>query len=185
MSMPRVRYFAYGSNMLTARLRDRCPSAVALTTAEVVGFCVGFHKRGVDASGKATLVAVEDSTISAVGAVFEIDRIELAELDRIEGSGYERIERFAVRCLRSGELLETHTYAAIEHHDDLVPYDWYLALVLAGIAEHGLGDDYAGRLQSLGAIPDEEPERVTRQEALSALCAVGIEDYRLLLRDLR
>ena len=182
--MPRIRYFAYGSNMLTARLERRCPSAAVLTTAVARNFSVGFHKRGVDASGKAALVAVNDTTVITVGTVFEIDAREIEQLDRTEGSGYRRLQRFRVRCTRSGDVLQTHTYAAVEHHSDLVPYDWYLALVLAGIAEHGLGEAYASRFRSLDSVHDRQLERPSRREALQALSSVGIDDYRALLTEL-
>lgn len=154
-----------------------------LTTADVQGFSVGFRKRSVDDSGKATLIAVEDRSALAVGTVFEIDSNEIANLDRAEGPGYSRLERFRVRCRSSGRVLETHTYAAVEHNEGLIPYDWYLALVLAGAAERGLGATYARRLRTHEAMLDSDHERPSRREALAALRAAGIDDYRSLLGD--
>jgi hypothetical protein len=52
-------YFAYGSNMLTARLRERCPSARPLGLAAAPGYGVAFNKQGMDGSGKATLAMLE------------------------------------------------------------------------------------------------------------------------------
>jgi len=37
-------YFAYGSNMLTARLQERCSSARPLGTAIARGFVLSFSK---------------------------------------------------------------------------------------------------------------------------------------------
>jgi hypothetical protein len=49
-----VLYFAYGSNMLTRRLRDpaRAPSARVLATGYVTGRRLVFDKAGQDGSGK-------------------------------------------------------------------------------------------------------------------------------------
>jgi hypothetical protein len=62
MNRPRVRYFAYGSNMLTARLRERVPSAAAidpedkpaLDKAEGVG--AGYLEKTVNVLTEAGLV---------------------------------------------------------------------------------------------------------------------------------
>ena len=43
-------YFAYGSNMLTARLHKRCPSARILGTAVAPGLVLRFWKRSKDGS---------------------------------------------------------------------------------------------------------------------------------------
>ena len=49
-----MKYFAYGSNMLTRRLTgpSRAPSAVACGIASAPGFVVRFHRIGADSSGK-------------------------------------------------------------------------------------------------------------------------------------
>ena len=44
--------FAYGSNMPSARLRGRCPSARAIGIAELRGHELRWHKRSKDGSGK-------------------------------------------------------------------------------------------------------------------------------------
>lgn len=179
--MSTIRYFAYGSNLLTARLRRRCPRAELLTTARAHGHTLAFRKRSVDASAKATLIAARGWGISAPGAVFAIDRDELAALDAAEGPGYRRLTEFPVQCLRTDEFIVTQTYMAIEQHRDMRPYDWYLALVLAGVGEHGLGDAYAAQLRAVLPTADEELERPSRKEALRALREGGIYDYRVLL----
>jgi hypothetical protein len=47
-------YFAYGSNMRSARLRERVPSARYFATGKIQGYKLAFHKRSKqDGSGKA------------------------------------------------------------------------------------------------------------------------------------
>lgn len=55
--------FAYGSNMLTARLRERVSSARPVGTACLPGFSLRWHKVSVDRSGKCDVV--EDATPGA------------------------------------------------------------------------------------------------------------------------
>ena len=40
--------FAYGSNMLTSRLRRRCPSAMPLGVATLIGYELRWHKKSKD-----------------------------------------------------------------------------------------------------------------------------------------
>lgn len=49
--------FAYGSNMPTARIRARCPSAVAMGVAELRGYELRWHKISNDGSGKPAMSA--------------------------------------------------------------------------------------------------------------------------------
>jgi hypothetical protein len=52
-----AEYFAYGSNMETARLRERMPSAKPLGVAKLSGHELRFHKRSKDGSGKCNAFA--------------------------------------------------------------------------------------------------------------------------------
>lgn len=172
-------YFAYGSNMLSSRLRARCPSAVPRAAAMAHSHVVAFGKPSVDESGKAALLPLAGHI--AHGVIFEIATKDLESLDEVEGPGYRREENFPVLCTHSGETIRASTYLAKQHDDRLKPYDWYLALILAGIAEHGLSDDYAAVFRAVGWERDVELERRSRREALTALEHAGIVDYERLL----
>src|SRR5690606_34185064 len=82
----RFRTFAYGSNMLSARLKQRCPSARALGVAQLSGYALRWHKSSTDGSGKCDVV--HDNARTVFGVVFEIDASELAALDQAEGRGH-------------------------------------------------------------------------------------------------
>jgi gamma-glutamylcyclotransferase len=173
-------YFAYGSNMLTSRLRARCPSAEPVTIGYADDFTVAFHKLSTDHSGKATLVAERASR--ALGVVFRIPSQERNALDRAE-AGYVVREAFPVVCRRSGERIEARTYLASREDPRLRPYDWYLALLLAGMREHGIDAAYRRRFRSVAFDWDAKSDRTTRRKALDALSAAGLADYRALLPD--
>ena len=127
------------------------------------GFVIAFDKIGQDGSGKATL-APGDGAVP--GVLFDLTKADLAELDQIEGlgRGYERV------------MLDVNGQAAMAYiaprqfrDPSMRPFDWYLALVLAGARQAGLPAGWIVRLAAERAIPDPDPHRPRRIEALALL----------------
>jgi len=176
-------YFAYGSNMLPARLAARCPSARVMGVATASGRRLEFSKPGKDGSGKATLKETSDGAQKTPGIVFEIARRDLASLDRAEGAGfgYDRLDDFKVQARAPHASCTVTTYLARRTDIRLRPFDWYLALVLAGARCHGLGASYERQLRQGGYEVDTDLAREGRVEALVALDAHGHADYAPLL----
>ena len=169
--------------MLTPRLVRRCGSARVIGPAFVDGHEVVFAKKStVDLSGKATLSAGE-AMLRQYGVLFEIAEVELDDLDREEGAGrgYDRIDRFPVVHAASNEIDYAVTYIASLRDDGLKPYDWYLALVVQGAIEHGLPEAQIDRFRHTPFIPDPDPARKRRQEALAVLQAAGCSDPLAIL----
>lgn len=163
-------YFAYGSNMLTRRLQARTPSAQPVSRASVQGWRLCFDKLSkTDGSGKCSIQ--RDPAGEIYGAVFNISENEIGALDDAEGvgGGYTR-EPIRV-TLDDGSEVSAETYQAQDTHlqPGLRPYDWYLALVIAGAEEHRLPPDYIARLRRVACIPDSKANRPTRIQALSIL----------------
>jgi gamma-glutamylcyclotransferase len=173
------KYFAYGSNMLTERLRaaDRCPSASPVGVGSVRGYRLQFWKASKDDSGKATIVRNERAASRVIGVVFEIDEREKRDLDGAEGvgKGYDVVEDVAVR-LESGSEVLARTYIGTALDETLRPYDWYRALVIAGAMQHGLPSSWIATLEAAEFTRDLDPWR--RQRALDTLTKAG---YRKLL----
>jgi gamma-glutamylcyclotransferase len=172
-----ILYFAFGSNILGTRLCRRCPGARFRNLAAAYGYRVAFNKLSEDSSGKANLVST-DAQVSALGVVYEIPVAEVPALDTFEGPGYVRVDHFPVSCLDTGDELRTITYVARQNVSGLKPFDWYLALIVAGMRQRGLDPDYVHALGSTVIIVDPEPSRVTRQNALRDLAG---DDYAALL----
>lgn len=175
-------YFAYGSNMLPARLQARCASARVIGAANAPGFDLEFSKLSrKDGSGKATLVTAAD--MATPGVLFEIDKADLGALDRAEGAGfgYDRADDFTAEITGTGERITAATYIAGTTDRQLKPFDWYLALVVAGARHHALGDDHLARLRLIAHIIDLDHNRKDRREALEALLAHGFDDHLVLL----
>ncbi|WBU54329.1 gamma-glutamylcyclotransferase family protein [Paracoccus sp. SCSIO 75233] len=162
-----ARYFAYGSNMLSSRLRARCASARVVGAAFADGYDVALDKIGRDGSGKATLTP---GGAGAHGVAFELDDADLPLLDVIEGvgQGYDR-RVVPIRC--DGDQSGAFTYIAPERFRDagLPPFDWYLALIVAGAREHGLPAEWIARLRAVAVVPDDMQDRPRRIEAEALL----------------
>ena len=178
------RYFAYGSNMLTERLKARCRGAELTGRAFADGWVLEFSKPSTDGSGKATLS--EKAGCRTAGVLFEIPVDELEDLDGAEGPGYERRDAFHVRLADGDGTVTATTYLAKDPKDGLEPYDWYLALVIAGARQHELGEAQVGWLERVACRPYPEGGREKRnamkgkRKALEALEKAGFPDCREL-----
>lgn len=164
-------YFAYGSNMATARLRQRLPAARCLGRAEAPGFRVVFYKVGFrDGSGKCGLLRAGDNDLTP-GVLYALDATDINLLDHIEGvgHGYERL-RLTVR-LPDARLVEAVSYLAIRLDSALKPFQWYKQHLLAGASEHALPRDYLRLLTELESVADPDNARHAREMAVHGLTA--------------
>lgn len=174
-------YFAYGSNMLPSRLLGRCPSAKLIGVGLAADVELEFSKTSNDGSGKATLAPLGGSTVP--GVIFTIDIAERAALDKHEGLGlgYRRDDAFLVRALNSGEIVETSTYLATSRDPQLMPFDWYLATVIAGALHNYIAEDHISLLRDTAFMEDTDSDRKTRSVAIQAMRDHGIDDFRTVL----
>lgn len=144
----RVRYFAYGSNMASARMTERVPSARVISVGYLSDARVVFNKRGKDGSAKANLEVCSGER--AWGVIYELDADDLVLLDRIEG-GYQRQRTIIVTP--DGGRLRAEVYRSDRLIADPVPFDWYKELVLAGAREHGLPEEHIQLLAKVASRP--------------------------------
>jgi hypothetical protein len=167
MSGPPVRYFAYGSNMLTDRLRERVPSAKAVGIGALPGHALRWDKRsGWDGSGKCDAEATSHKDV-VWGVLFEFDPQEKPLLDRAEAAGAGYLEK-TVNVLTDDGPVTAVTYCATDKDPTLRPYHWYKALVIAGAREHGLPASYRSRLELVVTVSDPGAARAgSRRDLLS------------------
>lgn len=165
MSADHFVTFAYGSNMPTARIRERCPSARSIGVAELPGYELRWHKKSRDGSGKCDVVQTGQPSSSVFGVLYEIANSEKGALDRIEGlgSGYDETE---IEVHRGADRLTVKAYIATATDPTLKPYTWYCALAIAGAKEHGLPANYIARLETVPADQDPDMKRHDKNMAL-------------------
>jgi gamma-glutamylcyclotransferase (GGCT)/AIG2-like uncharacterized protein YtfP len=142
-----LHYFAFGSNLPSARLLERAPSARVLGAARLEGFRLCLDKLASDGSGKVNLA--RDAAATVWGAVFTLDPGEIGTLDGFE-PGYTRIS-VSVTLEAGGGALEAQTYLSELRSQGLRARAWYRALILAGAREHGLPAAWIEQLELLPA----------------------------------
>ena len=172
-------YFAYGSNLLSRRLADRCPSARYHALACAEDLAIEFSKEsGEDGSGKATLVPSHGHRL--YGVVYEVESGELEILNRIE-SGYDLKHDFKVFLPDTGAPLTVKTYIAPggSRKPGLKPFDWYFALIVAGAIEHGFPQAEIRAYQNMEFRTDNEGEN--RSNTLKLLNEAGFESIEQVL----
>jgi gamma-glutamylcyclotransferase (GGCT)/AIG2-like uncharacterized protein YtfP len=162
------RYFAYGSNLFSARLRARVPSALVRSIGYLQGYTVRYNKKSVDGSGKCNVVRTDEND-RVYGVVYDFLVDEQPALDKHEGlgRGYHTEE---VRVVTDNGETGAYTYVADELAVDesLRPYSWYKEFVVKGARQHRLPDEYIAQLESVDADadPDGERERLNRESLL-------------------
>jgi len=162
---PVVINFAYGSNMLEARIRERAPSAQSLGVAELPGYRLRWHKVGSDGSGKCDIVK-GDEEATVFGVLFSIPAAEKSALDRAEGLGSGYAERKIVVSAQDAPV-EASVYYATKTDPSVRPYSWYKALVVAGAKQHALPSHYIATLEVTVVIEDPDRSRHSRNMALA------------------
>jgi gamma-glutamylcyclotransferase (GGCT)/AIG2-like uncharacterized protein YtfP len=162
-----MKYFAYGSNMCTNRLKERVPSCESLSVAVLKEHRLRFHKKSKkDGSGKCNAYYTGNRHDEVIGVVFEIDPADKLKLDRAEGlrHGYNKK---AVRVSWKKGRLAAFMYEADEWaiDDTLRPYTWYKDVVIKGATEHNLPEAYVKHLEAVPADidPDSQREQAKRQ----------------------
>ncbi len=145
----------------------QCPAAGRGARA---GICSGILQARPRRHGAASIVAREGA--ATPGVLYEIALAERPVLDRFEslGTGYDRHDDFPVIFGAAGESVTSSTYIALSNEAGRMPFDWYLALVVAGAEEHGLD---ASHLAFLRAIPFTIDSDATRERRLAATEGAG------------
>jgi hypothetical protein len=150
--------------MLEARLTARVPSARFETTGILRSHALTFDKRGTDGSGKGNVRPASPSD-AVHGVVYTIADAEMPDLDGFEG-GYAR-RMTTIRIDGRPQTAACYFAGGDATDPSLRPFDWYLALVVAGARQHGLPDAYCRTLEGVETVVDTDPER--RGAALETL----------------
>jgi len=157
-------YFAYGSNMSSARLTQRVPSATKKDIGILHSHRIEFHKTGFkDGSAKCNAFATDNADDFLAGVLYEILPGQRELLDQAEGLGHGYdVKDVTIKTL-SGQGISAFTYYATKINPDLKPFHWYKHHVIWGAKEHGLPDDYINQLIAIDSIEDLDASRVEKE----------------------
>lgn len=165
-----VAYFAYGANLHPGWLRRRIPAAVVVGAGALPGHRIAFRKRGRDGAGRSDAWQTGDPADRLPGALYRLPAGDLGRLGAA-GAGYHADE---VQIETAAGLVAALTWRADADQlaADLRPWDWYLALIVAGAAIHALPADYRRWLASVPVAQD--PDRARAAVALSIIGTGGM-----------
>jgi gamma-glutamylcyclotransferase len=150
--------FAYGSNMPTLRIKERCPSARVVGVAKLLDYELCWHKPSRDGSGKCDVVPCHDATAVVFGVLYEIANSERTILDKAE-QGYSAT---SIDVIFDGSAKTAIVYRADHPDSARQPYSWYKELVVLGAKEHGLPQEYISALEQITSKIDDCGERNQR-----------------------
>lgn len=165
MPFPRQRiYLAYGSNLHPRRLEARIGPVQSLGPVELPGWALRFDKRGGDGSAKANLRAAPGSDHHVMAAAFVLRAGQVSALDVFEGcgSGYETVP---VSIRLGGNELTAFTYLAPSQWiaRNMLPFDWYVDLIVGGAEYHGFDDAYIRGIAAHEVREDPDHGRARRE----------------------
>lgn len=163
-------YLAYGSNLHPGRLQARVGPVQLLGTTSLIDWTLRFDKRGGDGSTKANLRPAPGTGFRAGVALYELDLEQLRLLDGFEGSG-RGYETIAITVRIDDLDHEAFTYLAPSQwlSNALLPFDWYVKLIVEGARFHGFE---AAIIQKLERQPVRIDDDISRARA--ELIAMGL-----------
>ncbi|KAF4531231.1 hypothetical protein B566_EDAN017948 [Ephemera danica] len=178
-------YFAYGSNLLQQRLHINNPSAQRVTHAKLKGYRLEFA--GFSRRWGGSVATIEPSEGGEMwGALYRLDKSNLASLDRQEGvhSGVYSVLNVTVTT-EDDEPLECRTYK-YNHREPLSggsysklpesrrPSPLYLQTIQRGAEESGLPMDYRDLLNT---IPSNDHDAGITLDQFLAQSALVNKEY--------
>ena len=166
-------YFAYGSNMLTARLAERVPTVRPVGRGWLPSHQLHFHLSGSDESGKCNILHTGDHSDIVHGALYELDADRLDRLHAAEGPPYTFLE-LEIGTPDGPICAATYRGRSEYLDDELVPFEWYRDFVVHGGHEHGLPADYLAALESVPCQPDPNAERAEMNRRILRHTATNI-----------
>ncbi|MCE5232632.1 MAG: gamma-glutamylcyclotransferase family protein [Mizugakiibacter sp.] len=170
--MTTIRYFTYGPNLLRERLLACCPGVVHVGRAALPDNRLVFDKASADGSSKCAFESAEGEAVH--GVLWDVPEDRFPALNLAEGTddGYKRCMVEVVP--EGGGVVEVLAYRALRRWVDVPPYDWYLALVVAGAQQQGLPQAYIERLRATPFVADDDLHRAERVAALALLQQAGM-----------
>ena len=151
MSLP--PYFAYGSNMASSQMADRCPGAVCLGAARLPGYRLAFDAWSNRRGGLVADVLPAPGR-NVWGVLWQVTEDHAEALDRYEGvaGGQYRRDHLQVESV-AGETLDVFVYVICNPGEDGPTTDAYRDLLLEGAREHRLPPHWVKAIEKVPTLP--------------------------------
>ena len=140
-------YFAYGSNLWTGQMRQRCPSTQVVGNATLKDYRLWFPLKS-ERWGAGVASIREESGAKTEGVLYSISWDDLHAMDEYESVPINLYERVELPVFANNEIRKAWTY--IGRVDEGAPFATspdYIGTILRGAREHGLDDDWIRFLQ--------------------------------------
>lgn len=156
-----MKIFSYGSNMLTARIKNRVASYKYYGVGFIQGYSLRFHKVSKDGSGKADAYYSGKEEDFIWGVIGEIEEKDKPILDKFEGLGKGYNEKVIEVTLVENSKIDANIYIADQEfiNADILPYNWYREFVIKGAIENALPKEYTENIKQIGSFRDENNDR--------------------------
>ena len=148
-------YFAYGSNMWSQQMLQRCPDHELIGAAVLSGYALCFPRSSpIRNCGVAGIVA--EAGAQVWGVVYRLHDEDLAALYKREGydpakpAHVNRYNRTTVRVMKDAAVLDCLTYLARVEPGTHVPSIDCMSALIMGAVENGLPEEYVSRLRAIG-----------------------------------
>ena len=161
-----LKYFAFGSNLASARLMHRIPEASVHTVATLSEHQLCWRKNDRGQSGKCDIDFTGDPDHQVYGVIYRMTPAEKLELDVYEGAGFGYDHKTVEVTTLLGDSFEAFTYFALDIDHSQQPFHWYKEHVLRGALEHDFPSHYVEQIRATPSIDDHDIERHHRELAI-------------------
>jgi hypothetical protein len=158
-----LKYFAFGSNLASARLLQRIPAASVHTVATLGEHLLCWRKNDRGQSGKCDIDFTGHPDHLVYGVVYHMTADEKRELDAYETAGFGYDHKTVEVTTLQGEVIEAFTYFALDIDHSQQPFHWYKEHVLRGALEHNFPHHYVEQIRGTPSIDDHDTQRHLRE----------------------
>ena len=146
-------YFAYGSNMASSQMADRCPGALCLGVARLPDYRLAFDAWSNRRGGLVADVLPAPGS-EVWGVLWEVTDEHTEALDRYEGVARGQYRRATVRAEPTdGGEVEVFAYVICDPGEDGPTTDAYRDILLEGAREHGLPPEWVKAIENVPTLP--------------------------------
>ena len=154
-------YFAYGSNMHSAQMKERCPSARFVCRAKLPSHRLAFTLKSVERGCGVADVLYEEGR-EVWGVVYDLPETELKDLDKDESfrpgrpydqNKYTRENHYVWPEGDAKRALLVALYRGHPQLDPPLPSHEYKRLIVEGAKRWNLPEEYIRELESIKATP--------------------------------